>query len=159
MTDEASVPDGLPDERVVVASESTESETPPTRVLVVRDPTRTQRLRPVREIAERTTIGEAYLGSLVRTQLTLALRLLAVAAVALAGVPLMMWLEPSLRRVKVAGVPLGWLIVGVGFYPLFLFLAFVFIRRTERNEAEFIELVTGRPAGAVDAGSSIEGRG
>ena len=110
MTDESADPVGSPD-----ADGAGDGSDTPTRVLVVRDPTRVRRLRPVREIAERTTIGEAYLSSLVRTQFTLALRLLAVAGAALAGVPLVMWLAPSLRRIKVAGVPLGWLIVGVGF--------------------------------------------
>ena len=76
-------------------------------------------------------------------QRTLALRMLAVIVVVIAGVPALFLLEPRLRTLRLLGIPIGWLIVGGAFYPMFVTLAFAYVRRTERNEAEFVELVTG----------------
>ena len=103
----------------------------------------------MRELAERTPVGDAYLRSMMRSQLALALRLLVILISILAGVPLLFLLEPQLRTYRVAGVPIGWLIIGGAFYPLFTIFAGVYVRRAERNESEFIELVKDRESGGM----------
>lgn len=122
----------------------------PVRIVVQRDPTRARGLRPVRELAERTTVGDAYLDSLIRTQFTLGMRFLAAVVVALGGVPVAFWLEPRLRTVRFAGIPIAWIIVGVAFYPMLLLMAWLFLRRVERNETDFVELVTGNRAERIE---------
>jgi hypothetical protein len=112
----------------------------PARVRIQRDPTRAGALQPVRELEERTPVGEVYLRSLIRAQLALGLRLAGALVLVLGGVPLLLVSSPSVRRWRIGGLPLWALVIGVGFYPMFVFLAFSYIRRAERNEAEFVEL-------------------
>ena len=39
-------------------------------------------------------------------------------------------------------MPLGWLLLGVVVYPTLVVLGWAYIRRAERNERDFAELVT-----------------
>ncbi len=113
----------------------------PQRVVIRRDPTRATGLRPVSELAERTPIGDAYLQSLVRTQLLLSLRFLLVLVTLLISAPLILIVWPNLRRTQFIGVPIAWFVLGVGVYLLFALVAVAFVRRAGRTEAEFVELV------------------
>ena len=47
----------------------------------------------------------------------------------------------KLRGTRLLGVPLPWLLLGVAVYPWLLVLAWWYVRRAERNEAAFVELV------------------
>lgn len=127
-------------------ADGAQNEPTRTRVTVQRDTTRVRGLRPVRELAERTPVGDAYLRALMRTQLALALRLLVLLFSVLAGVPLLLLLDTKLRVYRVAGIPIGWLVIGGAFYPVFILFGAVYVRRAERNEAEFVELVKERDA-------------
>ncbi len=118
----------------------------PQRIVVRRDPTRATGLRPVSELAERTPVGDAYLQSLVRTQLLLSLRFLLVLVTMLGSIPLILIMWPRLRTVGVAGVPIAWVVLGGLVYPLLVVIAVAFVRRASRTEAEFVELV-GDPRG------------
>ena len=79
--------------------------------------------------------------SLVRTQLLLALRMLAVLVVGLGGLPLLFAVAPATRDVVVLGLPLPWLLLAVLVYPAMLLGGAVYLRRAERNERDFTELV------------------
>ena len=39
-------------------------------------------------------------------------------------------------------LPLGWLLLGVAVYPWLLVLGWAYVRRAERNEDDFAELVS-----------------
>jgi hypothetical protein len=99
----------------------------------------------VRELAESTPVGELYLRSLMRSQLNLALAILTVFVVFLAGIPLLFALVPSFAKFKLFSVPIVWLILGVSVPPFLLALGRIYNRLAERNEAEFVELVTESP--------------
>ncbi len=99
----------------------------------------------VRELAESTPVGEFYLRSLMRSQLNLALAILTVFVVFLAGIPLLFALVPSFAKVKLLTVPIIWLILGVSVPPFLLALGGIYNRLAERNEAEFVDLVTESP--------------
>lgn len=106
--------------------------------------------RPVaREIDEQTDVGEVFMRSLVRTQLRLGLSVLAGLVVLLGGLPLLFDLVPASREVRLLGLPLPWLLLGVVAYPVLWLAARYYIRHAEANERDFAALVarrSGRPA-------------
>jgi len=115
---------------------------PPARVRVTGPPRR--RHKPATrtgDIDEQTALGEVYLDSLLREQLTLAGRILAVLAVTVGSLPLVFRIFPGLADVDVLWLPLPWLVLGVLVYPWLLFLGFRFVRRAERNEHDFVLLL------------------
>lgn len=89
-------------------------------------------------------LGEVYLGSLMRAQLGLAARVLALLALGIGSLPLLFVLVPGLAGVRVLGVPLSWLLLGVLTYPFLYVLGGYYVRRAERNERHFADLVRGR---------------
>ena len=118
------------------------TEPPPERVRVTGPPqrARTRRAR-TSEIDDQTLLGSVLMGSLVRSQLRLALlTLLPVLTFAL-GLPLAFHLAPALADVRVLGVPLAWLVLGGLVYPFLWLLGRSYVRRAEQNEQEFAELV------------------
>ncbi|WP_055489424.1 hypothetical protein [Streptomyces sp. TP-A0356] len=62
-----------------------------------------------------------------------ALTVLALAILLLA-LPLLIATVPQLGMVRLAGIPLSWLLVGVFLYPLLLLAALILLRRAERAE-------------------------
>lgn len=126
------------------------SEHPPPRVRITSAAQRTtphQGVEAAREIDAQTPVGEVYMRSLMRSQLRLAAVVIAVLVATLGMIPLTMAVWPSLRSAELSGVPLYWLALGVGVYPLLLGLGWFYVRQAERNEQDFTELVTrrGRP--------------
>jgi hypothetical protein len=129
------------------------TEGAPERVRVTGPARRAGPRRPrTSEIDEQTLLGSVLLGSLLRSQLRLALvTLLPVAAFA-AGVPLAFHLAPGLADVRLLGVPLPWVVLGGLVYPFLIGLGSFYVRRAERNERDFAELVeiAERPAGSPE---------
>ncbi|MFI0485642.1 hypothetical protein [Actinomadura sp. 9N215] len=127
-------------------------------MLVTGPRTRTVR-RPrypvTREIDEQTGLGEAYMRSLVRTQLRLAIRLCLVLAVVVAGLPLLFATVPAVREQEVLGVPLPWVLLGGLIYPWFVGCGWWYVRQAERNEADFAELVDRASAPENDDRSGV----
>ena len=118
------------------------TEPVPDRVRITGPPRRAGIRRPrTSEIDDQTLLGSVLMGSLIRSQLRLAmLTLLPVLAFAL-GVPLAFHLAPGLADVRVVGVPLAWLVLGGLVYPFLFLLGRSYVRRAERNEQDFAELV------------------
>lgn len=100
---------------------------------------RSRRTTVVGEIDAQTEVGEVYMRSLMRSQLWLALRLTAVLVLTVGSLPLLFWLVPLHGWT-------AWIVLGVGCYPVLLLLGWRYVRRAERNEAVFRELV-GPPRG------------
>ena len=108
---------------------------------------RTGRRRPTTVAAEidaRTELGAVYMRSLIRSQLRLATGVVLVVAATLGAVPLAFALAPSLARVELLGVPVAWLVLGGLAYPFLVVLALAYVRRAERNEAAFRDLLGAR---------------
>lgn len=125
-----------------MSSASNNSSTPTPRVRV-KAPTagRPRRTTVAREIDAQSAVGEVYMSSLVRSQLRLAVGLLAVLVLTIGALPLLFVLVPWLQHGRVLGVPLAWVVLGVGCYPVILALGWVYVRRAERNERAFQDLV------------------
>lgn len=96
--------------------------------------------------AATTDIDAVYVRSLIRTQLRLAV------GSALAFVTLLVTFGIAVARFAaadgetgvpstIAGVPLSWLILAFGLYPLMLVVASLYVRAAARNEAGYRSLV------------------
>lgn len=107
------------------------------------------------DVHDQTPLGDVYLRSLLRAQLGLAARVLVLLGVTLGALPLAFRLAPALVDVAPFGVPLPWLLLGVLVHPLLLLLAWRYVRRAERNERVFADLVD-RPD---DPGPPVRPRG
>jgi hypothetical protein len=95
------------------------------------------------EIDALTRLGEVYVQSLVRAQLRLAGYVVLLLAVSLGLLPVLFHALP-VGHVHLLGVPLPWLVLGVGVYPWLLVLAWWYVKRAEHNEADFVDLVERR---------------
>ncbi|MHA7270502.1 hypothetical protein [Arthrobacter sp. HLT1-20] len=93
------------------------------------------------EVAEQTAVGEVMVRSLIRSQLRLALVVAAgfMAALLLCWA-LVLWL-PTFTDWRVVGVPVPWLILAVGVYPLMGICAWLYIRAATKNEDQYRDLV------------------
>lgn len=120
------------------------SDQPPVRVRVTAPPRRRTPLPRARDLDQDTPLGGLYLTSLLRDQLWLALRVLGVLTISLGSLPLLVHLWPAIGRLHVAGLPLPWLVLGVLAYPWLLLLGWRYVRRAERNEEAFADLVRER---------------
>lgn len=117
------------------------SEQPRARVRVT-GPPRHPRRPPTRPgLDTETPLGSLYAGSLVRAQRAAAVRSLLLLVLTVGALPLLFHLVPDLVEVHVLGAPLPWLVVGVATYPVLLLLGWRHLRRTERIERDFADLV------------------
>ena len=114
----------------------------PERVRIVlaerRSPTRA--VGTVAEIEAQTATGELLLSNLMRSQLTLALRLAAVAVLVLGVLPVVFLTMPAVAdAAPVLGIGLPWLLLGVLSFPFLLVLGWLYTRHAERNELDFAD--------------------
>ena len=119
--------------------------TPRVRV-VLGDVART-RIHPSRtrvELEEQSPVGAALARGLVRAQLAVAVRLAAVVAVGLGGLPLLFAAAPAVAKARLFGLSLPWLLLGVFAYPFLYLVGAVYVHLAERNEQEFDALVEDR---------------
>lgn len=98
-------------------------------------------VRTLAELEDQTGVGEVLVNQLVRVQLILAIRLMALTVLVVGSIPLILWLAPSLGTISVLGLPLPWLLLGLAVYPFFLAVAWSYNRRVDRNEQDFAEMV------------------
>jgi hypothetical protein len=107
-----------------------------------------------RELAEQSELGEMFIRSLMRSQLRLALVVAGGFGLILLGVPLLMVLFPSINGMSVLTVPLPWLLLGAGVYPVIIVCAVLYNRAAARNEDRFRRLVdddrSSRPAWSAE---------
>lgn len=85
-------------------------------------------------------VDTVYVRSLVRSQLRLALACAAGFALILVGFTLAFLLAPDLGTLLVAGIPVSWLMLGFGVYPLVIVIALIYVRAASRNEAGYLSL-------------------
>ena len=115
-------------------------EPAPRREVVTGEPRRVRplpRYRAQAEIDEQTALGDAYVRSLMRSQLRAGLTAFGVLALVVGTLPLAF---AALREATAS-----WIVLGFAAYPLLTLLAWWYVRRAERNERDFSRLVKGRP--------------
>ncbi|MCD4523405.1 hypothetical protein [Nocardioides sp. cx-173] len=118
------------------------SEGRPERVRVSGPPRRHLPRARTGDIDDETQLGRVYLGSLLREQLRLAMRTIALLVLTVGSLPLAFHLAPRLSDVHIAGMPLAWLLLGGLVYPLLVVLGWSYVRRAERNERDFADLMS-----------------
>lgn len=116
------------------------------RRVVITHPRTSTRRRPSRtsaprDLREHTFRGEVLLAALRRSQLRLAVAIASVFVMAVGGIPVAYANVGWLRTAHVGPVPLIWLTLGVGIFPLIIWLGWLHIRATERYEQQFIDLI------------------
>ncbi len=94
-----------------------------------------------REMAEQSELGQLFVASLIRSQLRLALVVAGGFLVILMGIPVLLAVFPDIESMTVLTVPLPWLILGLGVYPLVIGCAILYVRSASRNERRFQDLV------------------
>jgi hypothetical protein len=95
----------------------------------------------LRELEEQTQVGEIFLRALMRRQLLLSLRVAVTLVVVLGAQPLVAWLWPAYGQVQVFSIPLPWLVLGAGSYPLLVAMGLYYVRHAETFDDEFSELL------------------
>jgi hypothetical protein len=123
------------------------------RVRITHPRTEAARRAPIRpasrEIEEQTALGEVYMGSLIRSQRRLGVIVCGLVAALLGGIAVFGALATNLDRMHLFGLPVPWLVLAIGIYPLLIAIAIYTVRQAERNERGFIELVR-RPNQPID---------
>ena len=97
--------------------------------------------REVRELEEQTGVGGIYLRALIRRQLRLSLATALVFVTAIGVQPLLSWVWPAFTDLRWLGIPVTWLILGLGSYPLMILLAVNYARRADAIDDEFTDLL------------------
>ncbi|MFV2087601.1 hypothetical protein [Micromonospora sp. LOL_021] len=93
------------------------------------------------DLAEQTQVGEALVRGLVRAQLALAMRLAVVVVVGLGSLPMLFAIAPGVAEIKIVGVNLPWLLLGVAAFPFLVAVGLTYVHLAERNEQDFVALV------------------
>lgn len=111
-----------------------------TRVRVTAPVTAARPALESREAALDSDVGQVFVRSLIRSQLRLALVVAGGFLVILGAFPLLLATVPGLAETHIAGIPFGWLLLGVGIYPVIGLSAWFYIRTAARNEARYRDL-------------------
>jgi hypothetical protein len=115
---------------------------PRTRVVLVEAAVRRRPADRARaDLVEQTPVGEALVKGLMRAQLALALRLSLVVVTGLGALPLLFAVAPRVGAIKVLGVNLPWLLLGVLAFPFLVGVGWAYVRWAERNEQDFIAVI------------------
>lgn len=92
-------------------------------------------------MAEQSEVGQLFVTSLIRSQLRLALVVAGGFLVILIGIPVLLAVFPAIDTVTILTVPVPWLLLGLGIYPLAIGSAVLYLRSATRNERRFQDLV------------------
>lgn len=82
-----------------------------------------------------------YLRSLIRLHLSISIVHMAVFALIAIGLPVLFWIFPGLAAYRIGSIPLAWVILGGGGYPILIAIGWSYVRAVEAAEAEYTELV------------------
>lgn len=120
----------------------------PERVRVTSPYAERPRVRPrsnaAGEIDAQSEVGAIYVGALLRSQLRQALGTLTVLALTIGLLPLAFHVFPVLTEKQLLGMPVSWVLLAFGCYPVLVLLAWRYLRASERNEQEFVQVVERR---------------
>ncbi|MGD9956131.1 MAG: hypothetical protein AB7O74_06550 [Candidatus Nanopelagicales bacterium] len=93
------------------------------------------------DVREQTPLGVTMITSLRRAQLRLAVIVGTGLVVVLGGIPVVFLAVPGLRELRIGGLSLGWIVLGLLVFPAICGAAWWYVRAAERTEAEFVDLV------------------
>ncbi|KAA9166798.1 DUF485 domain-containing protein [Amycolatopsis acidicola] len=117
---------------------------PPKRQRVVLADPRSKNAPTLRarvELEEQTSWGTLLINDLVKRQLRTGFMLAGIVLVVLGAFPLAFYLSPGFAGLRVIGVPLAWLLLGILPFPLLLVTGLVYNRLAERHERDFVDMI------------------
>lgn len=117
---------------------------PPKRQRVVLADPRSRSMPTLRarvELEEQTSWGEALIKDLVKRQMRTALGLALLVLLVLACLPVVFYLSPGFAAIRLIGVPLAWLLLGILPFPLLFVVGLVFNYLAEGHERDFVEMI------------------
>ncbi|WP_309080249.1 hypothetical protein [Zhihengliuella sp.] len=88
------------------------------------------------------TPEDFYLRSLIRSQLRLSLSVAAGFTVLLLVIAVLIAFWPQIHEIRVGTVPIAWLLLGAGIYPIILAAAALYNRACTRNERRYRDLAS-----------------
>ncbi|GAB2762326.1 hypothetical protein [Amycolatopsis magusensis] len=109
--------------------------------VVLSGPKQTNALRARVELEEQTSWGELLIKDLVKKQLRTGLALGLLVVVLLGALPLAFFLSPDFAGLRLIGVPVAWLLLGVVPFPLLLAVGLWYNRLAERHERAFVDMI------------------
>lgn len=99
-------------------------------------------LGPTRRRAADDPAAEFYVRSLIRSQLRLSLSVALGFLLLLLCLAVVVAAWPQIHAIRILTIPLPWIVLGVGVYPIILLGAFLYNRASARYEARYRD-VTG----------------
>jgi hypothetical protein len=118
----------------------------PARVRVTAPRSSNRRRQPrtaATEIDAQTEVGAIFVRSLLRAQLRAAAATLSLVVVLIGLLPLVFHQAPGLADQTLLGMPLPWVLLAFGIYPVLFLIGRWHVRRAERIEAAFADVVEG----------------
>lgn len=84
--------------------------------------------------------SDVYVRSLIRSQLRVGIVAAVSFALLLAAATAALAFVPEVRAATVGGIPIVWIVLGAGVYPVVLLVAVLFVRAADRNEKRYRSL-------------------
>jgi hypothetical protein len=123
------------------------NERPEPRVVITHPRTVAPRLggaaRPPIDLDEESAVNDVALRSLMRAQLRLSLTHIAALALLLMAIPLVLANVNWFSEQRFGGVPVVWLVLGVGMFPALILVARSYVKRVEALELRTHSLLRG----------------
>ena len=134
---------GKPEEAAREAWLGEQARKPRRRRVVLADSTKSRgkALRTIIELEEQTSVGEKLVRDLIRQQLKSAFGLAFAVLFGLCLLPITFYLFPKIGDLHVLGIGIPWLVLGLAPFPVLYGVGWVFRRRAERHERDFVNMV------------------
>ena len=115
------------------------AERPPQRVRVTA-PRRDEGERRATPASAAGDPAALYVRTLIRSQRRLAIVCASAFIVILVAVPLLFTLVPELDEADIGGIPVSWIVLGAGLFPVLIAIAALYVRIASRNESRYRSL-------------------
>ncbi|MCP2254276.1 hypothetical protein LY13_003043 [Prauserella aidingensis] len=110
--------------------------------VVLAEPSRSSTsLRARVELEQQTSWGELLIKDLVKVQLRTAVLLGLLVLVVLCALPAVFYAVPAAVELRLAGIPLPWLLLAVAPFPLMFGVGLWYNRLAERRERDFVNMI------------------
>jgi hypothetical protein len=94
---------------------------------------------PLPDLHDTGSLDDAAVRALMRSQLRLGLGYLTIVIVLLASLPLVLVQTNFFNSHSMFGIPLTWLIIGGGLFPIMIAIALFYNRAVERIESDLVK--------------------
>ncbi|MEU3272084.1 hypothetical protein ABZ639_14660 [Saccharomonospora sp. NPDC006951] len=110
--------------------------------VVLAEPSKAQStLRARVELEQQTSWGELLIKDLIKAQFKTGVLLAALVLVVLGSLPLAFFLSPDFASLRLIGIPVAWLLLGVAPFPLLFGVGLWYNRLAERHERDFVDMI------------------